>query len=148
MTDYTKLEQEVDAQGDTIWDMASHVWEFAELGYRELKSSAYESEVLEKNGFKISDRGIGGCETSWIATWGSGSPVLGLLVEFDALPGLGNDTVPTKTPAKSGNTSGHGCGHNLIGSCSIGAAIALKNHMEKENISGTIRVFGCPPKRN
>ena len=98
MTDYTKLEQEVDAQGDTIWDMASHVWEFAELGYWELKSSAYEAEVLEKNGFKISDRGIGGCETSWIATWGNGSPVLGLLVEFDALPGLGNDTVPTKTP--------------------------------------------------
>ncbi len=71
MTDYTALENEVDAQADVIWDMASHVWEFAELGYRELESSAYESEVLEKSGFKISDRGIGGCETSWIATWGS-----------------------------------------------------------------------------
>ena len=94
--------------------MASSVWEFAELGFEEAKSSAYESEVLEKNGFKISDRGIGGIDTSWIATWGSGSPVLGILVEFDALPGLGNDTVPTKTPAKSGNTNGHGCGHNLI----------------------------------
>jgi len=144
MTDYKDLEKEVNAQADVIWDMASHVWEFAELGYEELKSSAYESEVLEKNGFKISDRGIGGLDTSWNATWGSGSPVLGLLVEFDALPGLGNDTVPKKTPAKSGNTNGHGCGHNLIGSCSIGAAIALKNHMEKEKIAGTIKVFGCP----
>ena len=92
MTDYSKIEQQVNAQADVIWDMASHVWEFAELGYRELKSSAYESEVLEKYGFKTCDRGIGGCETSWTATWGSGSPVLGLLVEFDALPGLGNDT--------------------------------------------------------
>ena len=144
MTDYTNLDQEVNAQCDLIWAVASHVWEFAELGYREVKSSAYEAEVLEKNGFTICDRGIGGCETSWIATWGGGSPVLGLLVEFDALPGLGNDTAPTKTPAKNGNTNGHGCGHNLIGSCSIGAAIALANHLEKEEIAGTIKVFGCP----
>jgi aminobenzoyl-glutamate utilization protein B len=144
MSDYTKIEKEVDAQADMIWDVASNVWEFAELGYEEFKSSAYESEVLEKNGFKISDRGIGGIDTSWIATWGSGSPVLGILVEFDALPSLGNDAAPTQTPAKSGNTNGHGCGHNLIGATSIGAAIALKNHMEKANIAGTIKVFGCP----
>ncbi len=144
MSSYVKIEKAVDDQADVIWDMASNVWEFAELGYEELKSSAYECEVLEKNGFKISDRGIGGINTSWIATCGSGSPVLGILVEFDALPGLGNDTVPKQTPAKSGNTNGHGCGHNLIGSTSIGAAIALKNHMEKEKISGTIKVFGCP----
>jgi aminobenzoyl-glutamate utilization protein B len=134
----------VDAQADVIWDVASNVWKFAELGYEEEKSSAYELALLEKNGFKISDRGIGGLDTSWIATCGSGSPVLGILVEFDALPSLGNDTVPKQTPAKSGSTNGHGCGHNLIGAASIGAAIALKNHMEKENISGTIRVFGCP----
>ena len=73
MTDYTALENEVDAQADVIWDMASNVWKFAELGFEEAKSSAYESEVLEKHGFQISDRGIGGCDTSWIATWGSGS---------------------------------------------------------------------------
>ena len=95
----------------------------AELGYQEFISSAYECEALEKCGFTISDRGVGGIDTSWIATWGSGSPVLGYLVEFDALPGLGNDTVPRQAPAKSGNTNGHGCGHNLIGTSSIGAAI-------------------------
>jgi aminobenzoyl-glutamate utilization protein B len=144
MTDYAKIEKEVEGLADEIWDMASKVWEFAELGFEEEKSSAYEAGVLEKNGFKISDRGIGGLDTSWIATWGSGGPTLGILVEFDALPGLGNDTVPTKTPAKSGNTNGHGCGHNLIGSSSIGAAIALKNHMENEKVAGTIRVVGCP----
>jgi aminobenzoyl-glutamate utilization protein B len=70
--------------------------------------------------------------------------VLGILVEFDALPSLGNEAVPTKTPRKDGVTNGHGCGHNLIGSCSIGAAIARKAHMEKEKIPGMIRVFGCP----
>ena len=144
MTDYTKLEKEVDAQADLIWEIASRVWEFAEVGYEELQSSALEAEALEANGFKISDRGIGGIDTSWIATWGSGSPVLGILCEFDALPSLGNDTVPKQAPAKSGNSNGHGCGHNLIGSTSIGAAIALKNHMEKEEIAGTLRVFGCP----
>ena len=89
MTDYTALEQEVDAQADVIWDMASHVWEFAELGYKELKSSAYEAEVLEKNGFKISDRGIGGCETSWIATWGTGSPILWALGGIRCTPEFG-----------------------------------------------------------
>ena len=144
MADYKKIDQEVAAQAHTIWDIASNVWKFAELGYEEVQSSAYECEALEANGFTIGDRGIGGLGTSWIATYGSGSPVLGYLVEFDALPGLGNDTVPNQSPAKSGNTNGHGCGHNLIGSSSVGAAIALKNHMEKEKIPGTIKVFGCP----
>jgi aminobenzoyl-glutamate utilization protein B len=144
VTDYTILEAEVDTQADVIWDMALNVWKFSELGLQEEKSSAYESAVLEKNGFTISDRGIGGCDTSWIATWGNGSPVLGILVEFDALPGLGNEPVPTKTPRKDGVTNGHGCGHNLIGAGAIGAAIALKTHMEKEKIDGTIKVFGCP----
>jgi aminobenzoyl-glutamate utilization protein B len=143
VADYTKLEKEVDAQADVIWDMASKVWTFAELGFQEKQSSAYESAVLEKNGFRISDRGIGGIDTSWIATWGSGSPVLGILVEFDALPDLGNEPLPTKTPRKDGVTNGHGCGHNLIGSGTIGAAIALKTHLEKEQIPGTIKVFGC-----
>jgi aminobenzoyl-glutamate utilization protein B len=144
MTDYTKIEKEVDAIEEKIWDVASKIWEFAELGYHEVDSSAYASAALESEGFKISDRGIGGIDTSWIATWGSGSPTLGIMVEFDALPGLGNDTKPTQTPAPSGNTNGHGCGHNLICSTSVGAAIALKNHMEKEKIAGTLKVFGCP----
>ncbi|MBX7433680.1 amidohydrolase [Mycobacterium sp. Y57] len=144
MSDYSKLGNEVDAVADEIWDLAQHVWEFAELGFGETKSSAYASAMLEKHGFAIGDRGIGGLDTSWIATWGSGSPTIGILVEYDALPGLGNDTKPTKTPAPSGNTNGHGCGHNLICSTSIGAAIALRTHMDKEEIPGTMKVFGCP----
>lgn len=144
LTDYTKLDKEVASVADDIWDLGRNVWEFAELGFAETKSSALASAMLEQHGFSISDRGIGGLDTSWIATWGSGSPTIGILVEFDALPGLGNDTQPTKTPAPSGNTNGHGCGHNLICSTSIGAAVALKTHMEKEKIPGTLRVFGCP----
>ena len=110
MTDYSEIEKEVDAHADTIWDLAHHVWEFAELGMEEVKSSAYASALLEKNGFAISDRGIGGLDTSWIATFspGEGGPTIGILVEYDALPGLGNDTKTTKTTAPSGNTNGHG----------------------------------------
>jgi len=144
MKNYGKVDKEVDALSDTIWDMATRIWDFAELGFKEIKSSAYEAAVLVKAGFKISDRGIGGIDTAWIATWGKGGPVLGILVEFDALPDLGNEAVPTKTPRKDGVTNGHGCGHNLIGAGAIGAAIALRNHMEKEGIPGTIKVFGCP----
>ena len=146
MTDYSGIEKEVDAHADTIWDMASKVWEFAELGMQEVKSSAYASALLEKNGFAISDRGIGGLDTSWIATFspGEGGPTIGILVEYDALPGLGNDTKPTKTPAPSGNTNGHGCGHNLICSTAIGTAITLKSYMEKNGLAGTLKVFGCP----
>ncbi|MGR5169333.1 amidohydrolase [Vibrio astriarenae] len=143
-TDYTKLDQEVKNLEQVIWDMASNVWDFAELSYEEFKSSALESAVLEQHGFTIEKRNVADLATSWVASWGQGEPVIGYLVEFDALPDLGNDTVPYKQVAKNGNTNGHGCGHNLIGSSSIGAAIALKNHMMKENIPGTIKVYGCP----
>ena len=78
MTDYTKLESEVDAIEGAIWDLASKVWEFAEVGFEETQSSAYASALLEKHGFTISDRGIGGLNTSWIATWGSGSRSIGI----------------------------------------------------------------------
>ena len=94
MTDYTKLEQIVKSNSDVILDMADKVWDWAELGFKGQKSSAYEAAVLEKKGFRISDRGIGGLDTSWIATWGTGSPVVGIMLEFDAMPDLGNDIVP------------------------------------------------------
>jgi len=98
MGDYSKLDGEVSSIADVIWDAAKNVWTFAEVGFEEAKSPAYESALLAKYGFKISDRGMAGIPTSWIATWGKGSPTIGILVEFDALPGLGNEAVPTKTP--------------------------------------------------
>ena len=143
MEDYKKIEEAVDAVADTIWDVASNVWEMAELSYKEFESSSYVAGTLEKYGFEIIQKGVGGVETAWVASWGAGSPVIGILTEYDGLPGLGNDTVPTHTPAKSGNTNGHGCGHNLIASTSVGAAIALKDHMEQEGIAGTLKVYGC-----
>ncbi|QIA63716.1 amidohydrolase [Vibrio astriarenae] len=144
MSDYQNLDNEVTAIADELWAVSSKVWELAELSYQEIESSALESALLEKHGFEIVERNIAGLETSWVATWGSGKPVIGYMVEFDALPSLGNKVTPTQQPTENGNTNGHGCGHSTIGPASIGGAIALKKHMEKEGISGTIKVFGCP----
>ncbi|GAM54748.1 hypothetical protein JCM19231_4484 [Vibrio ishigakensis] len=142
MSDYTKLDQEVTEIADELWSVSSRVWQLAELSYQEIESSAIESALLEKHGFTIEARNIAGLETSWVATWGSGKPEIGYLVEFDALPSLGNEITPHQQATE--NSNGHGCGHSTIGPASIGGAVALKNHMQKEGIPGTIKVFGCP----
>lgn len=144
MSHTADLINEVNSLETEIWDLASKVWKLSELGLEEKESSALEENYLKKNGFTISDKGIGGLDYSWIATWGSGTPVIGITVEFDALPNLGNEPVAEKTPRKDGNPHGHGCGHNLIGAGAICAAVALKKHLEKNHISATIKVFGCP----
>jgi aminobenzoyl-glutamate utilization protein B len=127
-----------------IVESADKIWEFAEVGLKEYKSSALLADWLAEEGFQISERGIGGMETSWIASYGSGSPVIGVLAEFDALPGLGNEAVCAQTPREDGTTDGHGCGHNLIGAGAVGAAIALQKRMAEDGILGTLKVFGCP----
>lgn len=136
---------EVLSQGDKIWEVASKIWNFGELALEENNSSAISAKYLEDNGFIISDRGVGALKTSWVATWGGNTkPIIGFTVEFDALPGLGNESTIQKTPRKDGNINGHGCGHNLVGTGAICAAVALKNHLVKNKIEATIKVFGCP----
>ena len=142
MSNYTQLDQEVTEIADELWSVSSKVWELAELSYQEIESSAIESALLEKHGFTIEQRNIAGLETAWVASWGSGKPEIGYLVEFDALPSLGNEITPFKQATE--NSNGHGCGHSAIGPASLGGAIALKKHMQKEGIPGTIKVFGCP----
>ena len=124
-------------------DFADKIWNLAELSLEEEKSSALFVEVLKENGFTIDSVGTANIPTAFTASFGSGSPVIGIMTEYDALPGLGNEPVAEKTPRKDGNTSGHGCGHNLIGAGGLGAAIALKEWMEKNKIPGTLRVFGA-----
>ncbi len=135
---------EIDAQKDEIWTLATQIWNLNEISLEEQNSSALSAKYLENHGFKILNEGIGGLDYSWVAVWGSGKPIIGFTVEFDALPGLGNEAVPKKTLRSDGNHNGHGCGHNLIGSGSICAAVALKNYLDKHNINATIKVFGCP----
>lgn len=141
---YSDLLQEVAQIENEIWDLALNIWNYNELSLDEVQSSQTLAKFLARNEFVLSDAGIGGIDTSWIASWGSGNPVIGITAEYDALPNLGNDSVACKCARKDGNTNGHGCGHNLIGAGAVGAGVALKRYMEKHSLIGTIKIFGCP----
>ncbi|MBM3334053.1 amidohydrolase, partial [Candidatus Sumerlaeota bacterium] len=119
------------------------IWSFAELGLEEFKSSELLAQTLEKEGFKL-ERGLAGMPTCFVAAYGKGKPVIGVLAEFDALPMLSQKGKATKHDPVVEGAPGHGCGHNMMGSASISAAIAVRRCMEKHNLRGTIKVFGSP----
>ncbi len=127
-------------------ETSDKVWEFAELGLIEFKSSVLLANELEKQGFRV-DRGIAGMPTAFVATWGEGKPVIGIMGEYDALPGLSQKKVPRKEPLETGKP-GHGCGHNIHGTSGMAATIAVRKAMEKHKIKGTIKFFGCPAEEN
>ena len=123
-------------------DIASQIWEHSELGFLEEKSTALLQSELTKAGFKV-DKGIAGMPTAFVASYGSGKPVIGILGEYDALPGMSQEAVPERK-VRAGATSGHGCGHNLFGTGSMAAAIAAKDWLLSNNKTGTIRYYGTP----
>ncbi len=119
------------------------IWGFAELGMQEFKSSALLIKTLEEAGFKV-EKGVAGMPTCFVATWGSGKPVIGILGEFDALPMISQKALtPQQSPLVEG-APGHGCGHNMMGTAAIAAAIAVKNSMIENKLPGTIKFFGSP----
>ena len=122
--------------------LARDVWSFAEIGFKETKSSARIQQELKAAGFRI-ETGVGGMPTAFIATAGSGGPVIALLAEYDALPGLAQGAVPHESPI-DGQIAGHACGHNLLGAASVTAAIAIKDWLQKNGIPGTVRLYGTP----
>ena len=121
--------------------IAKQIWNYAEVGYQETKSSALLQETLSKEGFKI-EKGVAGIPTAFTATFGEGKPVIGILGEFDALPGLSQDS--TADQKTVGGIAGHACGHHLFGTASAATAIAVKEYMKANNIKGTIRFYGTP----
>ena len=112
------------------------------MGFKESKSSTLLQTTLKDNGFTV-EAGVAGMPTAFVATFGSGSPVIGILAEYDALPGISQGNSPTKT-AIANKTSGHACGHHLFGTGSVTAGIEIKKLLEIGKIKGTIKVFGCP----
>ena len=124
-------------------DVALEIWEFAELGYQEIKSSNRLAESLENQGFKI-EKGVAGIPTAFIAEFNNGGPVIGILGEFDALPGLAQTNSPFKEVINNSTGAGHACGHHLFGAASAWAAVAVKEWLVKNNIKGTIRFYGTP----
>ena len=123
-------------------DIALQIWNYAEVGYKEEKSSALLQKTLSDNGFTVKT-GIAGMPTAFIASYGSGKPVIGILAEFDALPGLSQEAVPEKKPIE-GKNAGHGCGHNLFGTASVAAGIEIKKMLAEKKFAGTVRVYGTP----
>lgn len=122
-------------------DIALSIWGYAELGFNETKSSGLHQKTLTDAGFTL-QTGVAGMPTAFVATYGSGQPVIGILAEFDALPGLSQDSVPEKKPI--GGLAGHACGHHLFGTASVATAIELKKIMETHHLPGTLKVFGTP----
>ncbi|NER08984.1 aminobenzoyl-glutamate utilization protein B [Muriicola jejuensis] len=133
--------QKLDAQATRYGEIAREIWDLAEMGYQEEQSAALLQSTLAAEGFRI-EKGVAGIPTSFIAEYGSGSPVIAVLGEYDALPGLSQAAVPMQQSA--GKAAGHACGHHLFGTASAAAAIAVKDWMQENKIKGTIRFYGCP----
>ena len=138
------LSASVDDLAPVIEAAADTLWEFAEIRYEEVRSAAYLKEMLEEHGFAVTHDTVAGIPTAFVAEIGQGEPIIGLLAEYDALPGLGNAPVPRKEPRADGRTHGHGCGHNLIGSGAVGAALAVARVIQAGMLPGTIRLYGTP----
>lgn len=136
----------IDQKSQLLIDVSDKIWEYAEIALLEYDSSELLEKILEKEGFRV-EKDVAELPTAFVATCGSGSPVIGILAEYDALPGLSQDSTPVKK-ALVEEGSGHGCGHNLFGAGSLGAALALKEVMEKFSLPGTLKLYGCPAEED
>jgi len=134
--------QDLQNKSDLYKKNAMEIWNYAEVGYKEIKSSALHQQTLKDNGFTV-EAGVAEIPTAFVATYGTGKPVIGILAEYDALPGMSQEAVPEKKPIE-GKNAGHACGHHLFGTASVAAGIEIKKLIEEKKISGTIKVFGCP----
>jgi len=125
-----------------IIDLSDQVWGFAETALLEVRSSKALADYAEKQGFTV-ERGVAGMPTAFVASYGEGRPIIGVLGEYDALPGLSQKAQPVKEALQAG-LPGHGCGHNLLGTAALGAALAVKDLMAAGKLKGTIRFYGTP----
>lgn len=132
----------VEKHKENLIKISDDIWALAETAFEEHKSSKILADYAESQGMTV-ERGVAGMPTAFVATYGSGKPVISVLGEFDALPGLSQNTTPNKNPIVEGG-AGHGCGHNMFGAASLGAAIAIKEQIEAGNIKGTVKFMGTP----
>ncbi len=132
----------IEKHQDRLVQISDSIWALAETAFEETGSSKILADYAEANGFEV-ERGVAGMPTAFVATYGSGKPVISVLGEFDALPGISQKAQPTKSPHNEG-AAGHGCGHNLFGTASLGAAIAVKELIASGKAKGTVKFFGTP----
>ena len=132
----------INAQSPLIDSLSRKIWDYAELAFQEHQSSKLLADTLEEHGFRV-QRGVADMKTAFVAEYGAGKPVVAILAEYDALPGLAEAAAPRQEPIPHGR-AGHGCGHNLFGAASVGARLAVRQSLEKHELAGTIRLYGCP----
>jgi aminobenzoyl-glutamate utilization protein B len=132
----------IDRQSGQLIELSDQVWAYAETALREYQSSALLADYAESHGFEVT-RGVAGLPTAFTARYGSGSPVIGIMGEYDALPGISQQASPVKQALVEGG-AGHGCGHNLFGAASLGAAVAIKERIAAGELRGTVIFFGTP----
>jgi aminobenzoyl-glutamate utilization protein B len=137
-----KVLSKLDTKADFYGDLAMKIWSNPELGYRETESSALLQKTLKDAGFDVK-AGVADIPTAFVAVYGSGKPVIGIMAEFDALPGVSQKAVPFRDPIVEGG-AGHACGHHLFGTASVASGIATMEWMKENNITGTLRVYGTP----
>ena len=140
--DHSDLDQSIDAHQQQFEKIAMQIWDIAEVGYQEYQSSSLLKANLAKEGFRIKDN-VANIPTAFIAEYGQGSPVIGILGEFDALPGLAQSASPFKEKYKD-NIAGHACGHHLFGAGSAWASVVVKEWLSSNNKKGTLRFYGTP----
>ena len=138
----TAVASSIDEQYTALTELSDKIWSYEEIAFQETQSAEALKTYARQQGFRVTEN-IGDLPTAFTAEFGSGKPVIGILGEFDALPGLSQATVPTKQPLNEGS-AGHGCGHNLFGTASLGAATAIKELIESGQLEGTIRFYGTP----
>jgi aminobenzoyl-glutamate utilization protein B len=132
----------IDRQQADLVDLSDRIWAYAETALRETRSAAALADYAEQQGFKV-ERGVAGMPTAFVASYGSGRPVIGIMGEYDALPGVSQTASPVQQPLQAG-AAGHGCGHNLFSPASLGAALAIKELIAAGKLKGTVRFYGTP----
>jgi len=134
--------ESLDKQQDALTTIAKDIWDHPQLALQETHAAKLQIDTLKQAGFGT-EEGVADMPTAFIASWGQGNPIIGILGEYDALPGLSQAISSKREPLVEGG-AGHGCGHNVFGTAGVGAAIAVKEALEANGLSGTIRYYGCP----
>ena len=138
-----RLCKKIEEKEEAYSDISRKIWEYAELGFHEYQSAKLLQNTLEAEGFQV-ETGLAGIPTAFKGTFGAGRPVVAFLGEFDALPGLSQKPGIDIQEKREGTDCGHGCGHNLLGTGSLAAAVAVKDYLKEREGTGTVIYFGCP----
>ncbi|WP_080875239.1 M20 family metallopeptidase [Oceanobacillus timonensis] len=142
-----EVEEIIEQKREAFFQVSDQIWETPEIRYEEKQSFQCSADFMEEQGFQV-ERGVANIPTAFTASFGNGGPVIAILGEYDALPGLSQKAGVTEHDPVETNGPGHGCGHNLLGVGSMSAAVAVKEYLEKNNLEGTIRYYGCPAEES